>query len=43
MNNFSANFLALKTFKNKLRVQKVAHLTFVQKSCSKNVGEIDPR
>jgi hypothetical protein len=29
--------------KNKLKQRKSAHLTFVQKSCSKNVGEIDSR
>ncbi len=44
MNNnilFCSDFLVPRKIKPKLKHRKVAHLTFVRKVCSKNVGEID--
>ncbi len=41
MNSFCADFLVPRKIKPKLKHRKVAHLTFVRKWCSKNVGEID--
>jgi hypothetical protein len=41
MNSFCADILVPRKNKPKLKHRKVAHLTFVRKGYSKNVGEIE--
>jgi hypothetical protein len=41
LSSFCADILAQKKFNPQFKYKKVAGETFVQKSCTQNVGEID--